>query len=228
MNCWICGNPANSGEHLIKASDLRAHFGKVTQSKPIYYHAGKKKNIPVGTLKNARFKSKALICGKCNNALTQPYDKAWETLFCYLNENWQELKDIGVVNLSAVFDSTPRREMLKVHLFFLKHFGCRVQENNVPIDLTEIADSVRKCKPCKFLYLCIGETLGYDSDGKYAGVTEINALHRGSQLEFANWFYTVGKVSVQIIYSRVAIKYAKASNPWHPRMMERNLKLAKF
>jgi hypothetical protein len=38
MRCWICSDEADSAEHLIKASDLRALFGNVSQKNPIYFH----------------------------------------------------------------------------------------------------------------------------------------------------------------------------------------------
>lgn len=84
MKCWICGQEGNTGEHLIKESDLRSYFGDISQKCPIFFHTKDKRNIPVGSLKSKRFKSDALICNRCNSALTQPYDRAWETLSIYL------------------------------------------------------------------------------------------------------------------------------------------------
>ena len=37
MACWVCGDPNVTGEHLIKASALRALFGEVTQGRPLYF-----------------------------------------------------------------------------------------------------------------------------------------------------------------------------------------------
>ena len=36
MKCWISSKNDNTGEHLVKASDLRSHFGKFTKEKGTY------------------------------------------------------------------------------------------------------------------------------------------------------------------------------------------------
>jgi hypothetical protein len=46
MKCWICGNDANSGEHLMKASDLQSLFGHVTQQAPLYFHTDQRETSP--------------------------------------------------------------------------------------------------------------------------------------------------------------------------------------
>ena len=52
MKCWICGDDANSGEHMIKASDLKSLFGHVTQMAPLYFHTDEKRNQPVAGIKS--------------------------------------------------------------------------------------------------------------------------------------------------------------------------------
>ena len=47
MNCWICGSSAQTGEHLIKASDMRSIFGHIRQSRPVYLHSASQRNHPV-------------------------------------------------------------------------------------------------------------------------------------------------------------------------------------
>jgi hypothetical protein len=40
MKCWICGNEAQTGEHLIKASDMRAIFGpSASNQAPLRAHS---------------------------------------------------------------------------------------------------------------------------------------------------------------------------------------------
>jgi len=122
MNCWICGDTANTGEHRVKASDLKAYFGHVSQQKPIYTHTDQKKNIPIKSIKASRLKSGGRICNKCNSSLTQPYDKAWERLSQYLQANWQKLQKAQQINLTKVFPGAVRRSLLGIHLFFVKIF----------------------------------------------------------------------------------------------------------
>ena len=84
MKCWICGaENASTREHRSKASDLKALFGTPTQAAPLYFHADAHKGKPprrsvrVGSLKADILKYAHRICADCNNARTQPHDKAW-------------------------------------------------------------------------------------------------------------------------------------------------------
>jgi hypothetical protein len=79
--CWICNrNEANSGEHKTKRSDLLAVLGKPTQETPFYFHDLEKPNRPVKSLDAKILKSPVRICADCNNARTQPHDRAWERM----------------------------------------------------------------------------------------------------------------------------------------------------
>jgi hypothetical protein len=227
MNCWICGNKATSGEHIIKASDLRLHFKRPSQKAPIYYHSSKQRNIPVGSFKSDRFKSKALLCSNCNNSTTQAYDLAWQTFHEFADKNWDQLFPIQIINLGKVFVSEHRKKMLDVHLYFVKLFGCRIAENSVPIPIGEFSDSILNRKAHPYIFLRFGQTPGYDGKS-YAGVTPMEAINVQNTTVFANWFYTVGRISVEVIYSRYGLKNANISNWWHPRMTSKGIKLVRF
>jgi hypothetical protein len=70
--CWICGiNDANSGEHLIKKSDLRDVMGKPTEAAPFYFHKPGLQAKAVGSLNADILKSSAPMCAHCNPA-TRP------------------------------------------------------------------------------------------------------------------------------------------------------------
>lgn len=51
MNCWICGNKGDSGEHLIKASDIKGMFSDISQSNPIYQNFEDNSRFPMGSAK---------------------------------------------------------------------------------------------------------------------------------------------------------------------------------
>ncbi len=228
MNCWICGKSANTGEHLLKASDLKSYFGHVDQKSPLYFHTSKKKNIPVGSIKKSkRLKSNALICNQCNSSLTQPYDRAWEQLSEYLRANWEQAHNSRKVNLTKVFPGNVRKSLLYVHLYFVKLFGCRIVEDGVPIDISSFQTALLRSKSHKNIYLAIGPLPG-NIDHKYAGLTPIESLNLNGDSAFATWLYMVDQIAVNIIY---VTKYRHPNvmeNTFHPDNFAVNLKIKEF
>jgi hypothetical protein len=118
IECWICRKIANTGEHLLKRSDLKKVYKGVSQKSPLYFHAGAKKNIPIGSVDNERIKSKAKLCSDCNNSLTQPYDKAWEKLSEKLQDNFVIYRKAQKIDAKKIFPGTSEKSLLHVHLFF--------------------------------------------------------------------------------------------------------------
>jgi hypothetical protein len=227
MKCWICNKGGNSGEHTVKASDLRMHFGGVSQMKPLYYHSSIKKNIPVGSINNKRFKSKALICSHCNNQRTQPFDIAWEKLHKYLSSNWKEIEKNKKIDLSKVFPGNVKRSMIDVHLFFVKIFGCRIMENLIPINIGLFSRSLMNRLSHPHVYISIGSTMG-NPKSKYAGITQVSTCNINDIPIFATWFYTVGDITINVIYSTIGVEHKTISNSWHPKNIHKILKLAKY
>lgn len=215
MNCWICGGPANTGEHRVKASDLKGYFGCVSQQNPIYMHTDQKKNIPIKSIKASRLKSGGRICDKCNNSLTQPYDKAWKTLSQYLQANWHQLQKAQQINLTKVFPGSIRSSLLGVHLYFVKIFGCAIAEHNVPIDLNGFSNALLKNEPHPYVFIAFIQTPGGDQKKKLAAVTPIQAMNDGGRCFYGDWMYIVGNVTVQIFYNEVQGNPA-ISKTWHP------------
>lgn len=215
MKCWICGAPASTGEHRVKASDLRAYFGHVKQQKPIYTHTDVNKNIPIGSIKASRLKSKGLICNNCNSSLTQPHDKAWGKLSQYLQQNWHQLQKVQQIDLSKVFPGSTRKSLLNVHLFFIKIFGCAIAEYNIPIDLTQFSKCLMENTPHPYVHLAFIQTPGGEPKKKFAAVTPMQAVNMGDRCIWGGWMYIVGNVTVYMIYNEVSGNTV-LSQTWHP------------
>lgn len=79
--CWICGDIADSGEHIIKKSDLKLLDNNISQqNKMLKSSNGLIEKNGIGSIKSDRFHFKSKICSTCNNERTQADDKAWEKL----------------------------------------------------------------------------------------------------------------------------------------------------
>ena len=159
-SCWICKtNKADSGEHKTKRSELLAVLGNPSQDEPFYYHDQAKRNRAVGSLDAKILKSPVRICSHCNNARTQPHDFAWEAMLDRLR-----LRRLSVgqwVRCNRIFACSTKREMINVHLFFLKLTGCMIAEakangHDVPIPLDPFSDAIMSGRPHAEVHLQFG------------------------------------------------------------------------
>jgi hypothetical protein len=83
--------------------------------------------------------------------------------------------------------------MLHVQLYFVKLFGCKIVQDNVPISIEPFQHSLLQAKPHKNIYLSIGPRPG-DLERKYAGVTPIESLNLNRGSAFATWFYIIDMI----------------------------------
>jgi len=227
MKCWICGDIANTREHLLKASDLRSHYNKVTPEKPIYYHSDAQRNVPLQSVKDKRLVCKAKICAKCNNERTQPYDRAWEAFSNYTRKNWNKFNHKNKIDLSKIFPGTTKKQALNIHLYFVKLFGCRIEENKVPIDLSGFSESLLQGKAHEKVGISVLETPEY-SIFKLTSLTEIHAVNKGNETIGAAWIYTIGPISIRVGYAVTSIKDLRWPNIWHPSKKGKIIKIGKM
>jgi hypothetical protein len=214
--CWICGGTATTGEHGIKKSDLRAMFGKPTQKTPLFWHSHKRSNVKVGSLDATVLKLPSRLCAKCNNELTQPYDKAWSTFSAHVLDRNPPLKAGDVVRADRVFRIGSNRAMRDVQLYFAKLFGCYIDEGGMPIDLATFAQAIRDRTYHPELYLKFGvfkDAIVASGIGMTASINDKTGV-----AQCAGWFYQLGEFAVCPIYaSNAEPKWENVRGAWHPQ-----------
>jgi hypothetical protein len=223
MECWICGNEGKTGEHLIKASDLKSYFGEISESRPVYHHSDEKRNVKIKSIKSDKLKSDALICANCNNNLSQPYDRAWEKLSSYLRKNWKKALIQEDVPLKEIFQDEIEHSMLNVQLFFVKLFGCRIIENKIPIDIKMFSQAFLNRKTHKNIFIYIEKW----KSNKNVGMSEINALTFDNIPIFAHWLYIIDELVVNIIYDTKRINKKLLRKCWTPKNHGNKLQIHK-
>lgn len=221
--CWICTNPANSREHLVKKSDLKMRFGDVSQKHPIFLNKDKRRR-PIGSLNAASLKHEIPICEYCNTARTQPYDKAWEEFSRYVFENHKRLAQLGKIRCNKVFSHDTSRRMLAVYLYALKSFGMFLvaaeKEYKGLISLSELSDSLLNQKPHKNIYLLFGFFDGENADRAGVGGSDVHAQidqKTGASVS-VTWLYHVGRFYVAVIYAPEVQMVSCPDRWWHPKM----------
>jgi hypothetical protein len=217
MKCWICGNEATTGEHKIKASDLRDLYGRVTPEQPLFLHTDQRRNQKVRSIKSKKLKFDLSLCPHCNNSLTAPYDNAWEQFSNFLREKPSIAKGDSIL-LHEVFPRDTLRTMLYVHLFFVKLFGCVIVEGRIPIDIGPFTEAILQQRPHPRIFLGFGLSLKMGT-----GMTDIKSANINGQCVYATWFYTVEPVTVNIIYAEPGEKREGLVNAWHPSTTQRIL-----
>ena len=228
MSCWICGDEAKTGEHLIKASDLRSVFGPVAQKNPVYFHTALRRNQPIGGIKSDSLKSNALICARCNNQRTQPYDLAWERLSTFLRNRKPAIRSGDWISLQRVFPGTIQESMLRVHLFFVKLFGCAIVEHKVPIDIGSFSRTILAESAHPHVFIALSPHV--DLPGKRSvGYSDLETAQLGGRVVFAVWMYVLDGFSVRIIYAEPSERQRNGLvRAWHPSTVRKCIRVASF
>lgn len=224
-DCWICGDEGDTGEHLIKKSDLLSYFGIPSQNSPLFLSNHKKKNVRIGSFNNDRLKSPARICAKCNNQRTQPYDKAWENLSYALKNCTPPIgpRSIFRANEHTAFPCDTQAFMRRVHLYFVKLFGCHIVTGDIPIDITGFSKAILKKSfhPKVFLKFGINNPCS-------VGMSDVCTQQVNGSCVFATWFYEIGSIAVNVMYSDDGIERNGLEDSWHPNLRTSELLISNF
>jgi hypothetical protein len=227
--CWICNSrPADSAEHLFKASDVRAKLPDLTQQAPAFLHVeGQFRNMPIGSAKSGKLTFKQRICAQCNNSLTQPYDRAWEKLSDYLHSNWPRIARLGRFDLSRPFPGQTRRQSLLVHLYFVKAFGCKIREESIAIDLSPFASALQNCHAHPEVHLLVcNDSIGGGRNLMYNSEVHAFARPNDQRIDGALWMYMVHPVAVKVAYIQAGAPLRTPGNLWHPSKGGKVVKLS--
>lgn len=216
--CWICGGAATTGEHMIKKSDLLAIFGKPKRGRPLYLHNSKKTNQVIQGLNADALKLGSRLCGPCNNARSQPYDRAWEAFSWAMRARLPTITPGDFVRADRIYPMSSNLGLRHVQLYFVKLFGCFIDENTIPIDLAPFSKAFLSgvYHPDIFLRIgCVPRLAGE----QLVGVLGLAAAtdSKTGKVEGAQWFYELDRFAVNIIYSPNHDLWEVTENAWHPK-----------
>ncbi len=143
--CWLCGDPANTGEHKVKRSDLERVHGKGPKfaSAGLNYLKSDGRVVPLQGPNSAHLKYQGVLCEACNNARTQNFDRAYDQFAAFVEANTEQLLARRQLDFQAVFGKDWREKQGDLFKYFVKSFGCHIADANreVPTDLCGIFDN---------------------------------------------------------------------------------------
>jgi len=225
MKCWICEkNDADSGEHFIMKYALDKIIGKPAKDESRYItYIGGKKNIPVKSFRNDRFKFKKSICVRCNDTLTQPYDNAFRKFIDWI---WDS-KSLIIFRNKIVFNKFDNNELANLALYFAKIFGCLIVETKAHIkeaDYQLLRQSLLQGEP---FIDCIFLTAHRDLAKQTAKKSSVFAQTPVVTSEFTTWTLDLDWITFVISYP-IAPPVEKYGSYWQLNHAVYQLKLGKL
>lgn len=137
--CWICNNIADSAEHRIKKSDLISLHGSGSyQGENTLYLFRGKEEYKIQGANSKIVKYEKTLCSHCNNAFSQPFDKAYESFINYIKNNESLILKRRFIDFREVYGDDFETSQKNLFKYFVKSFGCRITDSGflVPEDLS--------------------------------------------------------------------------------------------
>ncbi len=214
---------------MTKRSDIRAEFGSVSQTEPLYFHDNKHKNRPVGSFKADVLKFPKSLCACCNNTRTQPHDFAWEKFSARIRERQPKISPSSIVRANRIFPYDTARKMLNVHLYFVKILGCHAVEKQISLNVESLATAIKQGKAHPNVYLKFGIPPMFGSQPLVGAQNADAWLDRLSgKVQFLSWIHSPGNVAVNVMYAVEGEKRDGLIGAWHPRMGTNKLLIDDF
>jgi hypothetical protein len=132
LNCWICAKVADTREHKFKKSDLiRSSTTWAPDDLPYFIGSGGRRRIPSANSRLATFGK--VLCGDCNSARTQPFDRAYEAFSTWVNNAGETIMTMDKLDFTVIYGPNFQPSVLDLQKYFLKHFGCKLASDHYHI-----------------------------------------------------------------------------------------------
>lgn len=93
-------------------------------------------------------KFKPSLCANCNNARSQPFDRAWDTFAEFVWRSSDELADRQFLDLRVLYGENWREGAANLARYVAKHVGCRMVDDGFkpPNSLARFLDGEPLCQ----------------------------------------------------------------------------------
>ncbi len=138
-DCWMCGDPATTGEHKVKRTDLERVHGRADafRSANLNYLRSDASVVPLQGPNSKHVKYHRVLCGPCNSTRSQPFDHAYDTFAQYVEDRSDVLLSRRQIDFASVYGNGWREGQVNLFKYFVKALGCRIADagKSVPNDL---------------------------------------------------------------------------------------------
>lgn len=110
-----------------------------------------------------------ILCARCNNERSQPFDMAYDRFIEWFLANEKSVEATGEINLEGIYEG-PETGALDLLRYFGKHVGCRIAEKGyaVPPPLRAFLDG--RHEP-------LGFVLSFEVNGRFSALNDIIRGH---------------------------------------------------
>lgn len=194
--CWICGQKSDSGEHIVKSSDIKRILGESRNR--IFLNNDRYKNKIIQSRKSDLLKYKNSICHDCNTNKTASHDAAWDILSSHMI-NRRNVKPGDRIKLNKVFRGSHRDQSIRTHLYFVKLFGCFLNEVLPSFNLTSLSYSILNNKAHSKIFLEFG-SIPIKNQSTIISRSDLVLVGKEENPSYMCWLQHLHHFSVSISY----------------------------
>lgn len=215
---------------MANHSDLRLMYAPPSQNEPLrHWREGRIK--PIGSFNSKALKLAGTLCQPCNTTRTQPFDRAWEELSRALYERWPGVRVGDDIRTNRIFWYDTWTQMLRMHLFFLKLWGCHMFEKKATaFGLEGFANAIQNETAHPHVYIRFGVNMVVPKRIHLLGCGDMHADMDSADktCRSAIWTYYVDRLALSIIYAQPGHEPASVKEAWHPSHSTTNIRLYRW
>jgi hypothetical protein len=207
--CWWCGDVATTEEHRFKASTLRrvarSSDGTVTPSN-VYKKSSDYEATLRSLNKGTQIRWRKNLCSPCNNARSQPFDRAYDAFEAFLVEHIDAVSKLYRLDWAVVYGSGWQEQTRNLARYFGKQLGCMMASYQLPVpsELKEFINGAARCPSIWFalfinprgvnLHARMRQDGFEDGLSTFVGLLESNAHQTEGVLSGIDYGYHIGYV----------------------------------
>jgi hypothetical protein len=207
-------------------------MGEPARGSPFFFNSRTRKNRHVQGADTGLLKPVKDLCAACNSTRTQPHDLALVGLVQWMKTHKPVMTPGMVLRPREIFGKDAAQQLINLHLYFVKKFGCLVVQARhegtpMPISLADAAKAILTGRPHPHLYLRFGCTPpAWPTTIGRANPDSIYDRLEGKHV-WLDWCHYFGPYAVHVIYAEEVMKHHwMLADAWHPRNGVRKLRLA--
>jgi hypothetical protein len=149
-------------------------------------------------------------------------------LSTYLHGVWSDVRRAGEFDASVPFRQELGLHMLRVHLYFVKIFGCKLLEDAVPIDLSSFSEALLAGTAHREIGLNFVDS-PFDEGEAVAFQSDVYTMrNERGDFDGLTWLYLVHPVAVKISYIKQGARLYVPGYRWCPGSDDTVIKLSPF